>query len=404
MKIAMLLEDELLQDSFRQHKLRALSELEFYMIPEAVLQAMASMDFHALVVSDRYYTLAAMCEFIERVREIRHPQIILLLSNHHDQALQSKWMKYCLANDLSFVYPGQAASRIAEQVYRKIFTAQPAEEKPARPTVLFMGTTPNIGTTVIAYAAAKQIAMQTEQQVVYACLNLKSSKIHSYMGIRQPVVSLDEIRAEIKSRGLTNERIKQYCVRDKACPNFSVLMGNRLREQAEFYNVEDIHYLLQQLSDTFDLCIIEVSSYWDNAATVGGLLYADTKIIISTDQLAHFQEDMERWVQNGMTIFDLDKHQFDLFITQVSKTAANGYSIKDIRKESGMNVIGHVNELAQVKRMLNEGRIDELVANDQELITGISGLLRMLIALYDLDPKRPETAKRWLNRLLFQNS
>ena len=54
------------------------------------------------------------------------------------------------------------------------------------PLIAFVGTTPNIGTTTAAYAAACRIAELTGLPAAFLCLNLKSAKIHRYVGADHP--------------------------------------------------------------------------------------------------------------------------------------------------------------------------------------------------------------------------
>ena len=70
------------------------------------------------------------------------------------------------------------------------------------PIIAFVGTTPNIGTTVTALAAACRISQECGQSVGYLCLNLKSSKIHRYVGVDSPSATLDSLRPELKTDSL----------------------------------------------------------------------------------------------------------------------------------------------------------------------------------------------------------
>jgi hypothetical protein len=402
-KVAFLLDDEQLIQRFIEKNPNKEVELDFFNHSESMLSALSIKQFDTLILSDRNFEFLLLCEFIELIKEINETRIILLLSNQHDGKNQEKYIKYCLTNEIIYIHPGQTVSIIAEKVYNHIFYKKTGEPPINKNIIMFMGSTPNIGTTVVSYSAAMLIANQTEQQVAYVCLNLKSSKIHNYMGIHQPVTTLDGIRAEIKSRGLTEERLRQYCINNKDIPNFYVLLGNMVREQAEFYTVEDVHHLLDILSAAFDLCVVEVNAYWDNAATISGLLCASTKIVVTSNQLGSFQEDLDRWIKSGSPIFDIDVQSFDLFITQLQKKPlANGYRIKDVRKETGMNIIGRLNRLEQVDEFLNQGRINDFAMNDPQLIRGLSGMINMLITLYRLDIKKPLAKRNWLNRLLLK--
>jgi hypothetical protein len=270
--------------------------------------------------------------------------------------------------------------------------------------VVFLGTTPNIGTTVVAFGTASMLAEKTEQSVAYLCLNLKSSKIHRYLGIDQPAVTLDEIRPQIKSRTLTADRLRSCCHKVKTSADLYVMFGNTLRDQAEFYTPEDVEYLLHTASSAFDLCIVEVNAYWDNAATVCAVLQADTKILVTTNHLGHFQEDLNRWLHSMTALFDLDPQSFALFVTQkVSSLRYGGYQLKEIRRETGLQIVGGMRRFDEVDAVLSEGRILDLFAERQPLSEDLVPFTEMLIHLYQLPRPAAKNKRTWLKKpgLLF---
>lgn len=398
MKVALLFEDELLIHRFKEQKSEN-ALLLYFDHPERLLASRQSFD--AVVLSDRFFNFSSLCEYIELIREEhKEIKITVLLSNKHNVNSNEKYIKYCLSNQIHYVHPGQSASQIKERVYQHVFGGVEIERPNNKNVVVFLGSTPNVGTTVASFCTAMQIARQTKQQIGYICLNLKSSKIHKYMGIDQPAVTLDGIRAEVTSQGLNKERLKSYCVSFKETANLHVLFGNLMREQAEFYSVEDINHLLNTCSAAFDLCIVEVSAYWDNAATVCALLYADTKIVVSTSQLGHFQEDMNRWLKSISPVFDIDIGSFDLFVTQIQGSSNDSFRLKDIRKETGMNIVGHMRACPFINEHLNQGKISDLAINHSGIVKDLSGLVNMLATLYHLEKIHPLDKKKWINRLV----
>lgn len=84
------------------------------------------------------------------------------------------------------------------------------------PIAVFIGTTPNIGTTAAAFAAAYRIAEASGKPIGYLCLNLKSAKIHRYLGIDEPLVTLDKLRPELRSYTLSPEQLHEQPIRYQA--------------------------------------------------------------------------------------------------------------------------------------------------------------------------------------------
>lgn len=393
MKIACLTKDTALVQQLAQHKRSGYVQLEFF-TTEAALQV--SLPLHAfdwLIICDREYSFATLCELVERIKEQYACKMMLLISNQHSHYDSRKMIKYCLAHGLSYIHPGQTVAQIVDGIYKQICNVT-TDNNDRSNIVLFIGTTPNIGTTVVSYATALHVAMRTTQQVAYVCLNLKSSKIHRYLGLPPSGSTLNTMRAELKAKGMTARKIKDYGITSKEADNLHVLLGNLAREQAEFYTVDDIQHLLQCVSEAYDLCIVEVNAYWDNAATMCALFEADSKIVVSTAQLGHFQEDLGQWLHNMSSLYNLERQMFDLFITQVDK-AAHDFNVKHIRKETGMNIVGTMPKHAHISGLLNEGMLEQIVHSEPHLLGGISGVANMLMTLYALQRKPSMPKKHW---------
>lgn len=260
--------------------------------------------------------------------------------------------------------------------------------------VLFSGTTPNIGTTIVAFGTAQLLSHYTDQQIAYVCLNLKSSKIHHYLGWDKPVISMDQLRGELKTRQLTSERLVKtgIPIRD----NLTVFVGNQLREQAEYYAPEDITYYLHLLSSYYDYLIVDVHAYWDNAATVQAMLTIENKVLVTSAHLAHFQEDLNSWYRSGEELFHLKTNQPGLFITQLDPRES-GYSTKDIRAETGLSIYGSMKRSTRLHAYLNEGRIQDMV---QE-IDGVRESIDELITAVFKSTKTESKSEPWLKRLKF---
>lgn len=394
MKVACLLKDASLIQQLVKSKPSEVAQLDFYTTEGELQLALNLNEVDWVMLSDREFTFAAMCEYVEQLIEQQACKVMLLISDHHSNEDYRKVIKYCLSHGISYIRPNQTIVQIVKGVYEQWCKNSTSEGEAHRNIVLFIGTTPNIGTTVVSYATALHIAMRTTGQVAYVCLNLKSSKIHRYLGLEPSGMCLNAMRAELKAKAMTAQKIKSYCVTSKQVENLHVLFGNLAREQAEFYTVDDIQHVLQCASECFDLCIVEVSAYWDNAATMCALLEADSKIIVSTTQLSHFQEDLEQWLHSMGANYHLEPHMFDLFITQVDK-AAHDFNVKHIRKETGLNIVGTMPKHRHISDLLNKGMLDQIATVEPHLLSGISGVADMLMTLYTLHRKPSVAKKQW---------
>lgn len=261
----------------------------------------------------------------------------------------------------------------------------------------FIGSTPNIGTTVLSYAAALLLSTRTSSNVGYVCLQLKSSKLHRYLGRDEAAPGLDRIRADLKARSLTPGRLLPHCERVKES-SLHLLFGSMQREQAEFYQPGDIDHLLEAARGAFDLTIVEVGAYWDNAATVSAMLGADERIAVTTPDLGHFQEDMNRGLKLMAPLYGINLRSLSLAINKMLPSRwTGGITTSDIRRETALPVIAEVGTHPELLDAVNQGRLTEFVLGHAGFRKELEPLVDKLMASCEL-PLRPMPSpgvRRW---------
>jgi MinD-like ATPase involved in chromosome partitioning or flagellar assembly len=235
----------------------------------------------------------------------------------------------------------------------------------AAPLAAFVGTTPNIGTTAAAFAAAFRIAEATGKSVGYLCLNLKSAKIHRYIGVDEPAATLDKLRPELRSYTLTPDKLRRAAYPVHSLPHLQVLFGNLLRDQAEFFTPEEAEHLLEVAAQAFSFVVLDVGAYWDNAATICSLRRADTRVLVTTPALSHFSEDGKRWIGQVSPLFGVERSQYmSVVVKNPWKTGA--YQMKHICKELGVDALGKFQMSELLFSQLDSGTYgDWLHASDE---------------------------------------
>lgn len=245
--------------------------------------------------------------------------------------------------------------------------------------IAFTGSTPNIGTTVAAFGAAVWMARLTGRRVGYLCLNLKSSKIHRYLGCSAPRASLDGLRPELKAGRVDGSRLERQCMAVKGVRNLLVLPGNMQREQAEYYTLADMDCLLSAAAERFDYVLVDCSAYWDNAATIAALRQAGQRVMVTTQQLGHFQEDVARWCAALSPVFGLSASSFAHVVTQCAAVQPDGFDVSDVCRETGMTLLGAVAARSELPRLLGQGRLLEAI-NSRRMLRDFKRLADTLLA------------------------
>jgi hypothetical protein len=147
--------------------------------------------------------------------------------------------------------------------------------------------------------------------------------------------------------------------------NLQVLFGNLSRDQAEYFTPEEADHLLAVAEQTFAFVVIDVSAYWDNAATICSIRRASSRILVTTSALSHFQEDGRRWIQQVSPIFGVASDQYDCIVIN-SPWRNGGYHMKQICKEMGTSALGQFQQSEPVFSQLDSGTYAEWLNVDME--------------------------------------
>lgn len=267
------------------------------------------------------------------------------------------------------------------------------------PLIAFIGTTPNIGTTAAAFACACRIGEESGKPVGFLCLNLKSAKLHRYLGIDAPQCTLDQLRPELRTGTLTPQKLIRACHSPRGMPGVHVLFGNMMRDQAEFFTPEEVEHLLDVAERTFPLTLLDTGAYWDNAATICGLRRAASRILVTTGALSHFQEDGNRWIKQVSPLFGVEPEQYEMVAIQ-SPWRTGGYTMKEIGKETGLSPLGEMQVNETFYSLLDSGRYEDWLKGDQLGKKAMKTPSDKLMERYGLQRKMTMSVQPWYRKLL----
>lgn len=288
-----------------------------------------------------------------------------------------------------------------------------AELARASTLVAACGTTPNIGVTLLAFSVAYAAAMAMPfddaavavPAVAYVCLNLRSSKLHRYLGVDHPPMTLDGWRAELRSGRITPERLRgQLAWRPSGggWPRaLHVLFGNQLREQGDYYTPDELRHLLNLIRQAFPVCIVETNAYWDNAATLVALEQADRRLLVTTPELGHFQEDGGRWFGTIAPLLGMSADSFRLAVNRPHAGGTGGLTAREAATELGVQLAAEFPHVPDAARLINTGRLLELAARRlwHREAAALAGELRMLPSERACQPAGPPLPRHlWRGR------
>lgn len=266
------------------------------------------------------------------------------------------------------------------------------------PLIGFVGTTPNIGTTCAAFAAAYRLAEEHEGEFLFLDLNLKSAKLHRYLGADRPGMTLDRLRPELLSGALTPGRLASSLYHLPHNPRLHVLFGNMLRDQAEYFTPQEVDRLLDTGLDSYSAVIADVSAYWDNAATIAVLRRAGLRLLSTTPALASFQEDGKRWIGQVSPLFGIAPTDYKGIV--ISPPWRNGgFPVRDIRKEMGIPIADQLLMTESLVMQLDSGRLEEWLRADKHGQTAMKSAAELISRTYALKRGGEKKRQPWYRKL-----
>jgi septum formation inhibitor-activating ATPase MinD len=124
------------------------------------------------------------------------------------------------------------------------------------------------------------------------------------------------------------------------------------------------------------------------------MIEADTRIVVTTSEISHFQDDMKKWVVQVGSVFGITPSSIDVVVNRIEKQVRfQQIQVKDIQKETQMNVLGKVHHDKALLPQVNRGNLIDAYANSQSLQEDITNLIHQLMDRYRL-PKNIQTHKK----------
>lgn len=230
---------------------------------------------------------------------------------------------------------------------------------------VFAATTPNIGTTTVAIQHALTLAKQRNRNVIFVCLNLKSSHVHTYFG-QKPDVTLDQLLPDVQAKCLSDTRLSEALIRPiRSLPNFRLLCGNMQRECAELFHADDVAYLLDALARLTDELVIDVHAYLDNAATLHVLTQPWHRYCVTSADFHRFAHDYQVGIERLRTMYDLPI-AFDRIYVRGNQASSHGVSGRQIREVMGVSTILSISEIEGLSAALIQGQYVEVLMRMKE--------------------------------------
>lgn len=296
----------------------------------------AACDQHALVQSleqpfDRIVLHAGLFanaypwEWMLPLKE-KQPQAKMII--FLDEAVyDSLWQEVLerLAAELGFtVYPsGLSVNETVSLALRAMFgpAEDPAPLPPAKgKAVAVWSAACKDGATTVAVNAAISLAKYTPLRVGLLDLNFKNPELRLALGLPDAGRAAMMLRAKLQTGALRQQELLDAMTTLRKMPNLHVLPGTFRRDTAADWMPEMIDDLLSVCRSAFDVTILDVSSYPDNAATICAVRQADVRWLVTRNHSSSYLWNWGEWYESGWKHYGVEPEQISLVVNRYAKS------------------------------------------------------------------------------------
>lgn len=151
------------------------------------------------------------------------------------------------------------------------------------------------GATTVSLNLALALASHSPLKIGYLDLNLKNPSVAAYLNLAESNKTNIRIRPLLQTQALSPAGLLDACVGYRRVKRLFILPGTARRETASDVTPEMIDHLLAVARQTFDLTLLDLSGYPDNAATVCGVRGADIRLLTARPQFDSYRTGWGDW-------------------------------------------------------------------------------------------------------------
>lgn len=191
-----------------------------------------------------------------------------------NEALLAQWTQWGLVQG---VLP-QEISRASEGIVATLLAASPKD-----------------GATTVALNTAWALAQHTSLRIGLLDLNLKNPELGFLLPKADRTRSNIALRARLQTGALESLALWEGCDSFRKYPHLRMLHGSHRRDTASDVSAQMVETLLHTARHTFDITLVDVSSYPDNAATVCAVRGANMRFLVAQPQISSYGWSIGEW-------------------------------------------------------------------------------------------------------------
>ncbi|CAG7646140.1 hypothetical protein PAECIP111802_03668 [Paenibacillus allorhizosphaerae] len=153
------------------------------------------------------------------------------------------------------------------------------------------------GATTVAINTAIALAAGSKLKVGLIDANLRNPEIRSSLNLAGAGPNHFRLRSKLQTHSLHPEELAAACTTYRNMPRLHIMSGSPRRDTAPDMTPEMITHLLDVSRQAFDITIIDLNAYPDNAATICTVRGADQRWLVCQNNYASYKTSWGEWYE-----------------------------------------------------------------------------------------------------------
>jgi cellulose biosynthesis protein BcsQ len=236
-----------------------------------------TVHYDAVILSDEIEFGVQVADLEQFQVRFADAKMFYLISNTPRTSLIDNKILRCKQLGITPIPPRQSGTQIIEKIMVELYGTDVLSR--AKKIVAIFGVFGQQGTTMSSHCIATKLVEMANVKV--AVVNLDHFN-PSNLYLKNRAATLDEIYTQINDNRsvLHAEHLLSIMYKEEE-RGYYYLGGNQDYTKRDFYNSDDINYLIDMLYQEFDILVLDAGSNPENNLTMQALFRADMKLLIA---------------------------------------------------------------------------------------------------------------------------
>lgn len=215
------------------------------------------------------------------VRQAAYYGYAVIDVGHTADEVLSEWLAFASASDGT--QPVSLRTKDTERTGGRVIAVWPAASKD--------------GATTVAVNTALALAAGSKLKVGLVDANLRNPEIRSSLNLAGTGPNHFRLRSKLQTQSLRAEELAAACASYRNMPRLHIMPGSPRRDTASDMTPEMVAHLLDVCRQAFDITIMDLNAFPDNAATVCAVRGADHRWLVCQNNYASYKTSWGEWYE-----------------------------------------------------------------------------------------------------------